>query len=43
MTVLTLFHIGQKILSVHGVGGGRFCPSPVTFEFVNLLRPNLEQ
>ena len=35
--ILTLMKMGQKFLVNQGRG---FCPPPVTFEFVNLLRPN---
>ena len=31
---------GEKNFGEHG---GGFCPRPVTFEFVNVLRPNLAQ
>ena len=36
--ILTLFHMGQKMFGEHGGGEGGFCPPPVTFQFVNLLR-----
>ena len=41
---LPMFYMDQRIFGKHGGGGGGlFCPTPVTFEFVNWLQANLAQ